>query len=231
MARQTFLKNVKMPALDEAVLQRYFIHYDAKTLHFSPETYAPITSEHLFGNQQPLEIEVGCGTGEFLCAMAATRPEVNFLGIDIWRKALYRAVEIASSLSLPNIRLLHADFLRLGPLLRPTSARQVYLHFPPPYRRGKFHKQQLFTPTFLDWMDLILVPGGQLSFMTDHEQYFFECLALIEADPRFENVHPERYLKGFSGAEKSRFQRIWERRGLDVLRFEVQKRHPAGRGG
>lgn len=224
MVRQKYLKNVKMGALDEALLQRYFTRYDPKTLYLNPQQFPPITAEALFGSSALLEVEVGCNTGEFLCAMAAARPEVNFLGIDLWRKALYRAVEIAGSLALNNIRFLNADFLRLEPLLRPDSVQQVYLHFPPPSRRGRFHKGQLFTQTFLDWMNLILVPEGGLSFMTDHPDYFFESLALIEADPRFEKVHQERYLTGFSAAEKSRFQRIWERYGLEVLRFEVRKR-------
>ena len=224
MVRQKYLKHIKLPALDEATLQRYLRHYDPKTLHLAPEQFPPLTAESLFGNQHPLELEVGCGTGEFLCAVAASRPDVNFAGIDQWRKALYRAVENADALALANIRFLHADFLRMGPLLRPDSVQQVYLHFPPPYRRGRFHKAQLFTPTSLDWTHLLLVPGGRLSVMTDHADYFGEMLALIESDPRFEKVHQERYLTGFSPAEKSRFQRIWERYGLDVLRFEVRKR-------
>lgn len=225
MVRQKYLKNVKLHALDEAVLARYFRHYDPKTLHLTPEHFPPLTAEQLFGNQQPLELEVGCGTGEFLCSVAASQPAVNFVGIDNWRKALYRAVENADALALTNIRFLHADFLHMGPLLRPNSAQQVYLHFPPPYyRRGRFQKAQLFTPTFLDWTSLILTPGGRLSVMTDHADYFLEMLTLIESDPRFEKVHQERSLTGFSPAEKSRFQRIWERYGLEVLRFEVRKR-------
>jgi len=224
MVRQKYLKNVKLHDLDEAVLARYFKHYDPKTLHLAPEQFVPLTAENLFGTQQPMELEVGCGTGEFLCSLAASQPDVSFVGIDNWRKALYRAVENADALALDNIRFLHADFLRMGPLLQPESVQQVYLHFPPPYRRGRFHHAQLFTPTFLDWTALILTSGGRLSVMTDHADYFLEMLALIERDPRFEKVHQERSLTGFSPAEKSRFQRIWERYGLDVLRFEVRKR-------
>ncbi len=65
--------------------------------------------------------------------------------------------------------------------------------------------------------------------MTDHETFFLEMLALLEADCRFEKAHAERYLIGFEPEVKSRFQHIWERHGLPILRCELRKRHhPAG---
>jgi tRNA G46 methylase TrmB len=77
--------------------------------------------------------------------------------------------------------------------------------------------------TFLDQVHRALVPGGQLSVMTDQEPFFMDMLATVEADPRFEKMHPERYLIGFEDGIKSRYQKIWESRGLTTLRFLLQK--------
>ena len=71
-----------------------------------------------------------------------------------------------------------------------------------------------------------LYSGGGLSLMTDHTALFQELLAVIEADSRFQKNHAERYLIGFEPEIKSRFQRIWERHGLPILRLEVRKKQP-----
>jgi tRNA (guanine-N7-)-methyltransferase len=68
------------------------------------------------------------------------------------------------------------------------------------------------------------MPGGGLSLISDHSALFEELLAVVEADSRFQIIHPERYLLGFEPEVKSRFQRVWERHGLPILRLEVRKK-------
>jgi tRNA (guanine-N7-)-methyltransferase len=112
------------------------------------------------------------------------------------------------------------------PLLEPCSLRQVYVHFPDPNERPKFHRRRLVTSAFLNAIHCALAPGGGLSLMTDHHALFEDLLAVVEADSRFQKTHDERYLIGFEPAVKSRFQRIWERHGLPILRLEVRKERP-----
>jgi hypothetical protein len=59
--------------------------------------------------------------------------------------------------------------------------------------------------------------------MTDHQAFFMEMLALVERDSRFQKTHEARYLIGFEPEVKSRFQRIWARHGLPILRCELRK--------
>jgi tRNA (guanine-N7-)-methyltransferase len=94
--------------------------------------------------------EVGCGTAEFLCSLAAKEPSDNFVGVDVSSRSLYKAVEIAASLALENIRFIHADMARLYPLLEPLALRRVYVHFPGPNMRPKFRRRKIVTPLFLD---------------------------------------------------------------------------------
>lgn len=223
MSRRLLSRQIRLRPLDEREIKRYLCAYDARGLYHHPEVFPRLCSQQLFDNSAPLELEVGCGTAEFLCSLAANNPGVNFVGVDIARRPLYKAVEIASSLMLDNARFLHANFAQMYPLLEPCSLRQVYVHFPDPNTRPKFHQRKLVTPAFLDAIHLALIPGGGLSVMTDHAALFEELLAVIEADKRFEKAHNERYLTGFDPEVKSRFQRIWEHHGLSILRLEVRK--------
>ena len=224
MSRRTLSRQIRLRPLDAAALSTYLTQYDSRSLYYHPEQFPTLCSQRLFENHAPLEMEVGCGTAEFLCALAAREPGANFVGVDVASRPLYKAVEIASSLRLANIRFLHANFAQMYPLLAPCSLRQVYVHFPDPNTRPKFQRRRLVTPAFLDVVQLALVPEGKLSLMTDHAEFFHELLTLIEADGRFEKTHNERYLIGFEPAVKSRFQNIWERHGLPILRLEVRKR-------
>jgi tRNA (guanine-N7-)-methyltransferase len=224
MSRRTFLRRIHTQPLDEALLKRYLLGLHPRSLYEHPEQFPRLCSPDLFGNTAPLELEVGCGSAEFLCALAAKEPAVNFVGIDIARRPLEKAVEIAASLALDNIRFLNGNVAQMYPLLKPLSLRRVYVHFPDPNTRPKFRRRRIITPAFLEAMHRALLPGGTLSVMTDHEGFFLEMLVILEADCRFEKTHPERYLVGFEPAVKSRFQRIWEGHGLPILRCELRKR-------
>lgn len=227
MSRRTLLRSIRTQPLDDAVMRRYLLRYDARTLYAHPETLPCLSSRSLFGNDAPLELEVGCGTAEFLCALARSAPAVNFVGVDLAYKPLEKAVEIAASLALENLRLLYGNFAHMYALLEPRSLRRVYVHFPDPNVRPKFRRRRIVNPAFLDAIYAALIPEGTLSVMTDHEAFFLEMLALLEADCRFEKTHAERYLLGFEPEVKSRFQRVWERHGLPILRCELHKK-PSG---
>jgi tRNA (guanine-N7-)-methyltransferase len=226
MPRRLLSRHIRPRPLDDREIKQYLRVYDARSLYHQPESFPRLCSQQLFGNSAPLELEVGCGTAEFLCSLAFREPEVNFVGVDIARRPLYKAVAVASSLQLTNVRFLHGDFAQMYSLLEPCSLRQVYVHFPDPNMHPKFHRRKLVTPAFLDAIHQALVPGGGLSLMTDHTALFQELLAVVEADSRFPKKHTERYLIGFESEVKSRFQRVWERHGLPILRLEVRKEQP-----
>ncbi len=221
--RRTFLRYTKAQVLDEQVVSKYLLSYLPATLYHDWPTLPGITAQELFGNDLKLELEIGCGSAEFLCSLAEKCPDTNFVGIDISGKSLHQAVKMACSLGLPNIKFINADFHLMYPLLRPESLSAVYLHFPDPHLKARCQKRHLFNETFLNALFTALVNDGLLSVMTDVEAFFMEMLQLIEQDARFQKVHPQRYLIGFEPAVKSRFQRLWELHGESVFRFEMRK--------
>ncbi len=225
MARKSFgIRHLKTAPPDEQTTSKYLLVWHGQELFRSSEEFPRVTSEHLFGDDSPLQLEIGCGTGDFLCSLAGQEPSTNFVGLDISLKSLYAAVETARSLSLDNIRFIKAPAQLVYPLFAPGSLRAVYLHYPDPCLRPKFRPRRIFNRVFLDHVYLALEDGGKLSVMTDVPELFMGMLALIEQDARFEKTHAERYLSGFDADGRSRYQVIWERHGRQPLRFEVRKR-------
>jgi tRNA (guanine-N7-)-methyltransferase len=225
--RRTFLRHTKAQKLNDQVVASYLLSYLPATLYHEWQTLPAISSYDLFDSAAPLEVEIGCGSAEFLCSLAEKAPATNFVGIDISGRSLLKAVGIAFELGLQNIKFINADFHLMYPLLRPKSFSAVYLHFPDPHLKARCQKRRLFNETFLNALSVALVDDGLLSVITDVEAFFCEMLQLIEQDTRFRKVHPQRYLIGFEPAVKSHFQRLWEIHGEPVFRFEVRKSpHP-----
>jgi tRNA (guanine-N7-)-methyltransferase len=231
MSRRYLNRSFRWRIPDEETARKYLLHLSGWQLYHETCSLPRITSADLFGNDQPLELEVGCGTGEYLCSLAHQDPNVNFVGIDYHLRSLHTAVDTASRLGLDNILLVKANFTLMYPLLEPTSLRSIYLHFPDPNMEPKFRKRRIFSERFLDEAHRALVPGGRLSVMTDHREFFFEMLALAERDERWRRMHRERYLVGFEPRVKSRYQRIWEGHGIPTLRFELGHCVPAAGAG
>ncbi|MEO7911164.1 MAG: methyltransferase domain-containing protein [Roseiflexaceae bacterium] len=216
------MRRLSAQPLDQEITRMYLRTFPSKQLFINPHALPDIDSRHLFGDDQPLHLEVGCGTADYLRALAHDDPRTNFVGIDLAQKPLLQAISLAAAQALPNIRFIRGDFKLMYPLLVVGSLKAVSVHFPDPHMQPRFHKRRIVTPAFLDAIYRALAPDGQLSIMTDHQALFRDILTLVERDTRFGRAHEEQYLIGFEPTMKSRFQRLWEGHGLPTLRLDLR---------
>jgi tRNA (guanine-N7-)-methyltransferase len=140
----------------------------------------PLSWPALFGNDHPLEIEIGFGKGLFLVNQGSTRPDTNFLGIEIERKyVLFTASRVARR-NLPNVKLACTDakwFLRERVAEATVSA--VHVYFPDPWWKTRHRKRKLMTHDFAEQIARVLQVGGRLHFITDVADYFAETIAML----------------------------------------------------
>jgi tRNA (guanine-N7-)-methyltransferase len=145
----------------------------------------------LFGNQHPVEIEIGFGKGLFLTAAAETHPHVNFLGIEIERKYQLLAANRLAKQALHNVRLACTDArLFLRDRVPAASVQAVHVYFPDPWWKTRHRKRRLFTEAFAAQCMRVLRPGGRLYLVTDVEAYYAEILALLERHPEWKRLPP-----------------------------------------
>lgn len=221
MPRKAIRINAEPP--DEVTAQKYFRFWVQGELYFHPEKFPRLTSANFFGNDHPLELEVGPGTCEWLLSVAAQNPDINYLAIDVYAKALYKGIELAVEQGTENVFFIRAPIQFTYPLLEANSLQTVYMHYPDPYLRSR-GQHKIFNQEFLDAFHRALQPGGTMSIMSDHRELFLdEMLPLIEADPRWHKLHEQRYLLGFDPDTRSRYQKLWEKHDVEPLRFIVQK--------
>lgn len=205
------LGRMKVETPDEETARRYLLWLPGERLHREPDELPRLASGALFGNEAPLELEIGCGTGEFLCQLAESRPETNFVGVDLHVKSLYRAVARASGKELENVLFLRADFNLLYPLLVPGALAAVYLLFPDPGMKERQRRKRIFSERFLREMREALAPGGRLVAVTDHEEYFARMVEISRSAEGWERAG--EVASEAAGLTQTRFGSLWEERG------------------
>jgi tRNA (guanine-N7-)-methyltransferase len=159
----------------------------APYLFTPPDPPAPFEWADVFGNDAPVEIEVGFGKGLFLVTAGQERPDVNFFGIEIERKYhLFTANRVAKR-ELRNVRLACTDaraFLR--DCVPASSVHAIHVYFPDPWWKKRHHKRRLFTAEFAAVCAQVLKEGGRLEVMTDVGEYFTVIAALVAQQPRLQ---------------------------------------------
>lgn len=143
----------------------------------------------VFGNDRPIELELGIGKGRFLIQNATERQGVNFVGVE-WASRYYRLVaERAAKRGLPNVRLIRDDAAHV---VRDTMADAaidvLHVYFPDPWPKARHTKRRLIQPPFARQAARVLVDGGLVKLGTDHEDYARQMEKVFLADPDFEPV-------------------------------------------
>jgi tRNA (guanine-N7-)-methyltransferase len=144
----------------------------------------PIDWRLLFGNDQPVEIEVGFGKGLFLVTQGQARPDTDFLGIEIERKyVLITATRLAQA-AVTNVKLACTDarwFLKER--VAPGSVAALHVYFPDPWWKNRHRKRKLFTSDFAVECTRVLKDDGRLHFVTDVADYFAESVEMLKDMP------------------------------------------------
>lgn len=133
----------------------------------------------VFGNRNPIYIEVGMGKGKFLMELARTNPDINYVGIERYSTVLLKAIQKQEMLKLPNLCFLREDAERLADIFGPEEVWNIYLNFSDPWPKDRHAKRRLTSPRFMSVYDRILKADGRVEFKTDNQELFAYSLESI----------------------------------------------------
>ena len=152
-----------------------------------PTGESALAWREIFGNDDPVELEVGSGKGLFLANAATANPGHNFLGIELARKYARHAAERVAKRNLVNVRVIAGDArLFLARYVPPSSLRTVHVYFPDPWWKARHKKRRVFGASLVADIERALVPGGELRVATDVLEYFGVIRSLVTSSPRFQ---------------------------------------------
>ena len=135
----------------------------------------------LFGNANPIQIEVGMGKGRFIMELAQKNPGINYIGIERYSSVLLRGLQKRAELELDNIFFMCIDAKTLADVFAPGEVNRIYLNFSDPWPKDRHAKRRLPSRQFLARYDVILKKEGTLEFKTDNRPLF--DFAVEELEP------------------------------------------------
>ncbi len=157
-----------------------------------PYAAAHLDFARIFGRDAPTVLEIGCGMGETTVAIAQARPDVDFLGVEVFTAGVGALLKSIDERQLANVRILHHDAVEVvRHMIAPGSLAGVHVFFPDPWPKKRHHKRRLLQPPFVSVLASRLAANGYLHCATDWQDYAQQMLNVLAAEPQLVNPHTD----------------------------------------
>ncbi len=204
--------------------------YDPETVRFYIDNYfAPLDLREIFPLRPglPLELDLGCGDGQFLVSMAKLFPERNFIGVERLLGRIRVSSRKAARLGVENLRLLRVESHYLVQyLLPPASVDVIHVMCPDPWPKRRHQHNRLVQTAFLDVVHTALRPGGELRLTTDDAPYFAHMRGVFRGHLGFR----EEFWEPGPEYPQTDFEQMFRAKGLPMYRALLRKVERAGMG-
>lgn len=181
----------------------------------SPSWCIPFENKKLnfmdvFGNTNPIVVEIGFGMGDATASLAQANPDINYLGIEVHRPGVGKLLSEIKKRELKNLYIIEYDALDvLEYMIGDNSINGLHIFFPDPWPKKRHHKRRLVQRPKTDLFAQKLTPGGYLYFVTDIIEYAEFALEQLNDTPHLKNKYD-----GYAPAQTWRAQTKFERKGM-----------------
>ena len=153
-----------------------------------PYTPALTDFDAVFGRSAPRVLEIGFGMGAATAAIAQTRPDTDFIGVEVHIPGVGALLKEIGERELNNVRIVQHDAVEvLEHMVAPDSLAGVHVFFPDPWHKLKHNKRRLIQPDFVRRLVTRIAPGGTLHCATDWQPYAEQMLQVLAAEPALLN--------------------------------------------
>ena len=154
--------------------------------------YAPrlFTTQELFGNENPLTVEIGFGMGDSLLEMAMANPQRNFLGIEVHKPGVGKLLHGLAENGLTNVKVFCHDAKDiLAHCIGEGCIDNLLIFFPDPWHKKRHNKRRLVQTAFITDLLPLLTDSGRIHLATDWEPYAEHMVEAMEAVQGLENAN------------------------------------------
>lgn len=179
----------------------------------------------IFGNDNPVHLEIGSGRGEFLIQTAAAHPELNFLALELKEKRIKTILRQLDTAFHQNIRLirLYVD-ARVTDLIPAGSLQTIYIIHPDPWPKKRHHRRRLIQQEFIDVLHQLLLSNGSVKLSTDHQNYAAWIVNLFQMRKDFISVYEAGFTRNPpSDHVETFFEKVKKKEGFPPFYMEFRK--------
>ncbi|SHK15643.1 tRNA (guanine-N(7)-)-methyltransferase [Hathewaya proteolytica DSM 3090] len=136
----------------------------------------------VFQNENPIELELGCGRGAFITELAMKNPQVNYIAVDLKDEVLIYVLRKIEENNIENIRIMPINIMLMKDVFDKDEINKIYLNFSTPWPKDRHNKRRLTYGIFLNMYKEFLVQGGEIWFKTDNEPFFNDSLQYFKSE-------------------------------------------------
>ncbi len=182
--------------------------------------------KELFGNDNPIHIEIGMGKGRFIMDLARLHPEINYVGIEKYSSVLIRGIQKMEQDPLPNLYFIRMEAEEIADVFGKEEVARIYLNFSDPWPKDRHAKRRLPSREFLQRYDAILDQKGWIEFKTDNKELFRFALEEIEPagwrlDQMTEDLHHDE--KMMQGNIMTEYEERFSSKGNPIYKYVISR--------
>ncbi|MCR5485592.1 MAG: tRNA (guanosine(46)-N7)-methyltransferase TrmB [Clostridiales bacterium] len=178
--------------------------------------------KEIFGNDNPVEMEIGSGKGGFICEAAKRRPDINFLAVEKSSNVLVTACENVFKEGIQNIRFIKLTAEYLQRYIPERSVEKIYLNFSCPYPKNSYADHRLTSDRFIKIYKVILKENGEIYQKTDDMKLFeFSIEKFSQNGFKFKNISLDLHNSDFEGNIETEYEKKFVEMGKPIYRLEA----------
>lgn len=167
--------------------------------------------QQIFGNGNPVVIEIGFGMGKATAIIAENNPQINYIGIEVHKPGIGKLLGEIREKNLTNLRIIEGDAMEiLDKNIDDNSIEAFHIFFPDPWQKKKHFKRRLIQRPRTDLIVSKIKKGGYLYFVTDWLPYAEFGLEQLEQTPFIKNKFED-----FAPHQQWRPETRFEQKGID----------------
>lgn len=176
----------------------------------------------IFGNENPLHLEIGCGKGQFIAELAKRNPDINYIAIEVCDDVAVLACERVKNSNLNNVRFMVCGAEYLLKYFKASTVERIYLNFSCPYPKARYAKHRLTSPIFLPMYKKILKSGGEIHQKTDNMHFFeFSIENYSKLGFIMQNISLDLHNSDFEGNILTEYEKRFTDLGQPIYRLEA----------
>lgn len=176
----------------------------------------------IFGNSNPLVLEIGCGKGKFACEYAKAHPEQNIIAVEKYGNVIVEACERAINEGIDNLYFIKGNAEYLPKYIKDGSVERIFLNFSCPFPKNKYAIHRLTHHRFLSIYRTLLCDGGEIHQKTDNMHFFeFSIEELSQNGFALKNVSLDLHKSKFEDNIMTEYEARFSSMGMPIYRLEA----------
>ena len=186
---------------------------------------SPADLKKLFPVEQPLALEIGCGTGHFVAELAHTNPGTNYLAIDIYNKGCYKTCKKVELAGLDNVLVMRieARYLLMN-YIEKESLAAVYINCPDPWPKKRHRSRRLVNQSFMNLLLHYLRPEGDFYFSTDFTDYAEQVAEMLPEAKGYVNCLSAPLVTELTGYPVSKYMQRFLEQGQPIYYMHYRRK-------